>query len=456
MKETRMLSMRLMLCTVRRAACGLLVLAASAALAAETFKLEEPVDDARVFGVGTRVDIKGTLRFAKNPDLRQTVSAALSYRERRLLGPGEESEALRSVREYETAEAEIQVGEAKTVMRLPETLKLIVAQGRTEGVELYGLNGLLTGDELNLIRSPADSLALISLLPTKEVEIGEQWTVSRWAFQMLTSLDAVVKGDLVCTLASVEKGSARVKMVGTLEGAAVGSMTEVKVSGYYTYNLDGKFISDTDFVQTELRAIGPISPGLDISARIRLLRQPAKVPGRLTDSKVIDAAATEPSESAKYLRFESPWNISVQHGRQWNECTIDEKTAIFRLLDDGNFIAECALASIPAAKPGEHLAEQTFHTDIRRSLGDQLRTISKGDVIPANDRKFVYKVTAEGVEGERQVTWVFYLIADPSGRQASLKFVVDTPQYEKLIQHDRELVDSLKFGPAPAPRAANK
>ena len=64
-------------------------------------------------------------------------------------------------------------------------------------------------------------------------------------------------------------------------------------------------------------------------------------------------------------------------------------------------------------------------------------------------------MTAEGVDGERQVTWIFYLIADPTGRQASLKFVVDTTMYEKLVKNDRELIETLKFGPAPATRAAN-
>ena len=65
-------------------------------------------------------------------------------------------------------------------------------------------------------------------------------------------------------------------------------------------------------------------------------------------------------------------------------------------------------------------------------------------------------MTAEGVDGERPVTWIYYLVADPTGRQASLRFMVETEMYEKLVKHDRELVDSLKFGPAPAPRAANK
>ena len=436
---------------------GLLILVPAAIFAADKYKLEEPVDDARVFGVGTRVEITGKLQpTPKVAALSQTASAAISYRERRLLGPGDGAESFRAVREYETAVAEIDVAGNKTSIRLQDPLKLIVAQGQSEGVELYALAGLLTANELDLIRSPADSLALISLLPNKEVEVGDHWTVNDWSFQMLTALDAVVTGKLECTLESVEKGIARIKLDGKLEGAAVGSTTEVTITGFFSYHLEGKYIADTDFVQTETRALGPVSPALDIKARVRLLRSPAKTSGRLSDQKIIDLAATEPAETAKFLRFESPWNIGIQHGRHWHLYKVDETVAVFRLLDEGNFIAQCDMASIAPVKPGEHLAEQTFLSDIRRSLGERLRSMNKGEVVPSSDRKFVFKVLAEGVVGERQMTWVFYLVADPSGRQASLMFAVDTDLAETLAKYDRELVDNLKFGPAPAPRAANK
>jgi hypothetical protein len=199
----------------------------------------------------------------------------------------------------------------------------------------------LTANELDLIRSPADSLALISLLPAKDVAIGDEWTAPAWAFQMLTALDAVVKGEMTCKLDSVEKGIAHVKLSGTLEGAAVGSSTQVKVTGFYKYHLDGKYIKESDFTQTETRAVGPVSPGLDITARIRLLRQPVSTPGRLNDQKIIDASAKEPAATAKFLRFESPWNIGLQHSRHWFNYKVDEKLAVFRLLLDGNFIAQC-------------------------------------------------------------------------------------------------------------------
>lgn len=442
---------------------GLLFLSPSLAWSEEKYKLDEPVDDIRVYGVGTRIDVKGSVQFPRALDLpetlssqHQTVSAALSYRERRLLGPGDQAESLRSVREYETAQCDITVGDTKSATKLPENLKLIVAQGRPDGVELYSIQGLFTDDELNLIRSPADSLALIALLPLKEVEVGDKWTVPGWAFQMLTGLDATVKANLECTFDSVNKGVARIKLEGSLEGAAVGSFTEIKLSGDFKYNIEGKYISEADLTQTEKRAIGPISPGLDVTARIRLLRQPSTAAGRLADPKIIDESAVEPLESAKYLRFESPWNIGVQHGRHWHACQIDERVAKFRLLDEGNMIAQCDMASIPAAKPGQHLAEQIYITDIRQALGTRMKSISKGEVIPSHDRKFVFKVTAEGAVETRQMIWTFYLVADPSGRQASLMFTGEADIADKLAKFDREIVDSLKFGPAPVARSANK
>jgi hypothetical protein len=273
---------------------------------------------------------------------------------------------------------------------------------------------------------------------------------------MLTALDAVVKGDLTCKLDSVEKGIAHIKLSGTLEGAAVGSSTQVKVTGFYKYHLEGKYIKESDFTQTETRAVGPVSPGLDITARIRLLRQPVSSPGRLNDPKVIDAAGAEPAATAKFLRFESPWNIGLQHSRHWFNYKVDDKLAVFRLLLDGNFVAQCDMAGIPSVKPGEHLSEQIFLNDIQHSLGDRMRKLTPGEVVPSTDHKFVYKVVAEGVVGERQVTWVFYLVADKTGRQASLMFTVDTELAEKLAPYDLEIVNSLKFGPAPVARSANK
>ncbi len=430
------------------------------AQAAETYRLEEPVDDTRVFGVGTRIDVNGkTQPSPKVEPLPLVASAALSYRERRLLGPGTEAESFRSIRDYEQTQVDIDVGGQKSSSQLANALKLMVAQGRTDGVELYSLGGALTSNELDLIRSPADSLALIALLPAKPVGVGDKWTAPTWAFQMLTALDAVVKGELTCTLTSVEKQVARIKIDGKLEGAALSAVSEITVSGFYEYDLTQRCITQCDFTQVEKRGLGPVSPAFEFTARVRLLRRAAQIPGRIGDQKVVDAAVNEPQPSARFLRFESAWNIGFEYPRHWHLWRIHEKAAVFRLIDEGNFIAQCDLAPIAPAKPGEHLPEANFLRDIQQALGDRIKKINPGEVIAAPDRRYVYRVAVTGVEGERPLTWIFYLIADPSGRQASLSVTVDTPLVEALANRDRELLNTLRFGPAPTtptPRTTNR
>lgn len=430
---------------------GLLLLPSVSLQAAEKYKLDEPVDDTRVFGCGTRVDVSGkTQPSPKVEPLKLNASAALSYRERRLLGPGAEAELLRSVRDYETTQTEIDVNGQKSTAKLGDHLKLVVAQGRVDGVELYSLGGPLTSSELDLLRSPADSLALIALLPSKEIEAGDKWTAPGWAFQMLTAIDAIAKGELNCSLTSVEKQIARIKIEGKLEGAALGAVSEVTVNGFYEYDLKDRCITQCDFTQVEKRGFGPVSPAFEFTARVRLLRKPAQLPGRLADQKIIDTAAAEPKPSAVALRFESPWNIGFEYPRHWHLWKIQEKAAIFRLIDDGNFVAQCDLAPIAPAKPGQHLSEQDFQRDIRQALGERLKELGQGEVIPTTDRSYVYRISAKGGESERPLTWIFYLIADPSGRQATLSVTVDTPQVEVLANRERELLDTIRFGPAPA------
>lgn len=431
--------------------CAALIIVGATMARAESYKLEEPVDDTRVFGVGIRIEVTGrTQPSPKVEPLPLSASAGLSYRERRLLGPGTEAELFRSIRDYEQTVSEIEVKGQKSTSTLSNSLKLMVAQGRADGVELYSLGGPLTASELDLIRSPADSLALIALLPSKEVEVGGTWSAPTWASQFLTAMDAVVKGELTCALVSVDKQVAKVKIDGKLEGAAVSAVSEVVINGFYEYDLGMRCITQCDFTQVEKRGFGPVSPAFEFTARVRMLRRPAQIAGRLGEQAIVDSAINEAGASARNLRFESPWNIGFEYPRHWHLWKIQEKAAIFRLIDDGNFVAQCDLAPIAPAKPGEHLSEASFIHDIQQALGDRVKTIGAGEVLPSADRRYVYRVSATGVEGDRQLTWIFYLIADPSGRQATLSVTVDTMLVDVLGNRERELLTSLKFGPAPA------
>ena len=424
-------------------------LAASAA-GAEKYTLDEPVDDTRVYGVGMRMEVHGKVqtRGENNTavDLPLSVTAALSYRERRLLGLGSGAETLRAVREYEQAHVDISIADEKTSSDLATPLKLMVGQGRAWGLEMYSLGGLLSAQEVELVTPPCDSLGFIALLPPASVEVGEEWTPSPWVAQFLSRLEATTASELKCKLASVNNGAATITFQGTVKGAVQGTPAEVTLKGSIDFDTKLECITGAELTQTEKRDVGAVSPGLDVSARLRILRKPAQIPGRCAEQPVLDVAMAAPPPTAMHLRFETPWNLSLLHGRDWHLFQQTEQVAIFRLLDQGLFVAQVNLSPIPSAKPGEHTSEQVFQNDIQQSLGTRLKVLGSGSTIEGAPGQYIYRITAEGAIGERPLTWIYYLIADQAGRQASMMFAVDTPLLEKLGERDRELVKSLRFG----------
>lgn len=420
---------------------------------APKYLLDEPLDDLRVFGVGFRVDVNGklsTLDAENQPQsLDLAVAASISYRERRVVGPGRDAEALRTVRDYEVSNSEISVGGTKTPgLKLPDALKLTVAQGRSFGVEIYSLGGPMTASEMDLVRVPCDSLLLPRLLPGREVAEGETWHPESWVFQALTSLDAATTSQCTCKLDKVTDGVAKISVEGEIEGAVEGATSKVTLKGTLDYRLDQRSIVAWDFTQSENRSIGVVSPGLEVSARIRALRGVAKAPGRLGDSQVVDQATAELPQASSLVRFDSPWNLTILHARDWHLFHQNDKVAIFRLLDQGTFVAQCNLAPIPSAPPGGHTSEKEFEADIRRSLGDKLKTLETPARVETRDGRYVCRAVATGAVEGRPITWIYYFCADPSGRQVSLLFSCDTALVERLGTHDRELVDSLKFTPS--------
>lgn len=422
-------------------------------LAAEKYTLEEPVDDDRVFGVGLRLDVQGKVQTRgaenKNVDLPLTGSAALSYRERRLLGIGTSSESLRAVRDYENAQVDIEVADEKTQVVLPDALKLIVMQGKPSGLEAYSLGGLLSAQEVELLSPPTDSLGLVALLPTSPVEVGEEWTPPKWAGQFLARLEATTKNELTCKLASVEKNVAKITFTATIHGAVQGAPSELTITGSIDYDLTSKSITTADVQQAEKRTVGAVSVGLDVAARMRLLRKVAQVGGRIATPDVLTVASVEQPPASLLLRFEAPGNLGMLHSRQWHLFKQTEQTSILRLLDEGLFIAQVNLSPIPAAKPGEHTSPDVFQADIRQSLGERLKAITEAKVISTKDGRYVYRVVAEGAIADRQLTWIYYLIANPKGDQASMLVSLDRELVEKLGDRDLELVQSLRFGAPP-------
>ena len=432
--------------------------------AAERIELLEETSDSRIRIVDVELSVGGKVFPAPGPEkaLKLAVEARFEYFERRLPKGGREAESLRAIRHYEQARASIQAGDQISNSSLRNSQRLVVAHGQLEGVELFSPSGPLTYNELELLHVPGDSLAVLGLLPDSAVELDESWKAPVWALPLVTGLEAVEKGDLTCRLESVKANVARIGFQGEIVGAAVGAVAEINVEGHLLYDRDHKLVSRIEVRQTEKRAIGAVSPGLDVVARVAVSRQIAEQPTRLTE-KDLTGLPVEPNAANRLLMLEAPaWNLRIYHDRRWHLFHQSSEVALLRLLDQGGFIAQCNIKKLPQAEPGQHVSEEQFQTDIRQTLGKNFQQIVQSEKLKLKDGLYVFRVVAVGSvdrlneknEPESNpMQWIYYLVANSDGRQVSFVFSVDPQQAKDLENRDLSMVAGVEFlSPRPSPR----
>ncbi|MCA9040200.1 MAG: hypothetical protein KDA65_07645 [Planctomycetaceae bacterium] len=417
------------------------------ALGADSYRLEETVTGSEVFGVESTITIKGDLLTPQQETALShplNVEAQLKYVEQRLEGAGRDARAFRALRQYENCRAKISVSENLVDSLLRKERSQIAVHGYRQGLKRVSAEGPLTRNELDLLETPGDSLAIVALLPDKPVEVGDSWSVPDWAFQMLTASEAVMKSDLTCTLDRVERNVAHVSFQGSLEGATGGSPCVIKVKGQFTFLTDLKYLKEVTMTQTEDRSAGPVSPGLKVTATVKLERYPAVNPDVIPENAE-EIVPLQPTEEQLALELKTPWKFSFVHSRNWHIFQQTVSSTTLRYVEDGSFIAQCDLMKLNDVLPGRHVSAKQFQDDIRRSLGEQLSEIGKLKEETLENKVITYRVDAQGNARELDMTWLYYLTASPEGKQTSFVFSVETQLLPELGNEDELIIQSVQF-----------
>jgi len=417
---------------------------------AEKYSLKESIPEQRTYVVSSGMSVSGNLKTptggGKSFSLKLDVSGQFQFHSRRLPSAGRDAAAMRAVREYAIAKANIKVNDRTTTSQLPQRRRIIVAHGRRDGAVLYSPKELLNSDELELLKTPGDCLSIVALLPQNEVEVGDSWNPPSWVLQMMTGVEATLKSELTCKLDSVSNNVAKIRFDGSIEGAVLGANTKLAVTGACIFDIKQAFVSEWEIQQTEKRDVGAVSPGIDVTAKVRSRRAVTSKRPALPDG-LIDSIPLDPPAQATLLRFDSPWNIQFSFGRDWHVFHQTTEVAVLRLLHQGGLLAQCNVSQVPSVGPGEHTPESQFQADVRAALGTRFERIQRAEQIKTDDRRYLYRVTAVGKSNNIPMTWFYYICASPEGRQLALSFAVETKQLETFANRDLDLVQRIKFLP---------
>lgn len=425
----------------------ILAIAGAGTARAERIELRESPADPRIYDVTASLDVAGKLQTdaggGKAISLKLNVDAKCAYSERRLAGTGREAQALRAVRHYEKMKSEIQAGEQTSYYQLRPAVRLIVAHGQRDGMQLFSPAGPLTYAELDLLKMPADSLSALALLPDAPVEPGDTWNPSDWVLQFLTGLEAVEKSALTCKFESISGDVARVSFRGDITGATLGAAAELKVEGHFLYDIARKFVTRVELLHNVKQSVGTVSPGLDALAKVIVDRAVSENPPPITEKAQIPLEA---NPATLLLLFEAPeWNVRFYYPRQWHQFHQAQRFAVFRLLDRGNFVAQCDVHFVTTPGPGKRVSDEQFQMDIQRALGKSFQKIVQAERLKVPDDRSVYRVTVLGEAQQVPTQWIYYLVAHPDGRQVVFFFTVEAKLAEALQNRDLSIVGSLEF-----------
>ena len=432
-----------------------LVLPSLSVQAAESLNLRADHAGGRIQAVKVIVHVTGQLKL--NPDGKKvttrplTISGELRYDEKLLRATGA---TRRAARWYRQAKADIDIGGNKLSPQLRDDRRLIVAQSDGEQTTLFAPLGQLYREELELIDVQGGSLVVAELLPRKAVKIGQSWTPTEQTLAQLLGLDAISNSDVSAKLAKVEKDMAIVEMEGSLSGAVGGVASEIDLKAKINFNLESRQITWLALSLREDRAIGHAEPGFEVTASLGMAIGAASQAPQLSD----DALTKLPlagDQGAKLLEFESePGHFALLHDRRWRVMTDHRDVTIFRLVDQGDLIAQCNVSSLPPLKKGEQLELQGFQNDIRKALGDKLgQFVEAGQsVSPAGVRTL--RVVALGTVEKLPIQWTYYHLSNDQGRRAACVFTHESSLTERFAETDRTFGSSFRFLDLPQPQQA--
>jgi hypothetical protein len=310
--------------------------------------------------------------------------------------------------------------------------------------------GPLTRAELDVVQGAADPITWSGFLSPKAVAVGETWALPAELARAVSEYENLAANTLRAKLEALDDASATIRVGGEVRGAVRGGEGVMTIDGTVRYDRRTGRISEVTLHRTEARGQGHIELKLRMEGTITARRTPLpSIPPELSDS-VLDALPSADTPSAERLRFHPPEApYVVYHDRDWHLVWEDARLAVLKRLDHGEMLAQCNLSIGPDAGAGQHQDPSQFRDDIKEALGRRFaRFAGAGEIGAAGSEGYAYKVAAQGLEGDREILWYYYLLASPAGKQVLATFTLNLADKDRLGQGDLDLIGSIDWRPA--------
>ena len=381
---------------------------------------------------------------------KMQMQAGFRYEERTEKYDARSLEHLQSVRYYNIARADIQIGDQTAKPSLDMNRRQIICDVRNHKVSLFSSIGPLKDDQLLLIEDlPANSLLLDLLLPEKPVKVGDKWEISDTVVAPMLSLDAIESQELEAVLSSVKDDIALVEINGDVQGAYLGAGSAMNVRLMYQFDLASQRIVWLGLVITESRSLGNVGPAVDLTAKLTLKITPEIEPMQLKKDLVI--IIPENIEKHLTLMYDSPdkgaWRFL--HSRNWYIIYDEPNSTKMRLMVNGELISQCDIVQMGKSDSASPTTLLAFQRDLKNELKDGFGKFLDATESKTSKNYRELRVVISNESKEMPLLWVYYLLTKTDGTQVILAFVVRQDMLESFNDADHAIVDSFEITSAP-------
>lgn len=365
-----------------------------------------------------------------------------------------------AIRSFIDASATIEVDGDTNAVGIPADARRIhVAREGTAAVP-YLADAFLTREERDLLDIPFDPLLLEGLRPASVVTAGDRWKVPADIAAGLLAIDTIEVGTIEARLEDVTDCQARVTLSGVIDGAIDGVPTHLVLEGRCTlpaapditsddtalrYRLDGG-VSQVDVTLRERRQASHVAAGFEVEARVAVNRSPHD-----GDEPAEPDPAAPPAGPPRRRGAGGPgllWlrdvgqRFDLVHDARWRAVETAPGTVVMRYVDLGALVAQCSITALPPAGTSAPTVDEV-QRDIRRSLAGQFERFESASATTREDGVTVVRVSSLGTAESLPFRWVHHVLADASGRRASVAFMMEVSMAERFGTADQALVDGL-------------
>ena len=391
--------------------------------------------------------------------LPMKTSALFDYEERfrRPRGAHPDSYVTYAERYYHEAKNIGTVNRNEIRSELRPSVRSTVVRRETLPEVIYAADDYFRQEELELIRLPASSVAIESLLPADAVAVGSTYEIDKDVLASVLNLTSIESSGVTAEVKSIVESEAKIQFRGKVEGSVDGVPTVMHLLGKLTFDRVLRMSTWLAMAIHETREIGRAEPGFDVKATVRMLRKPLQRTIAL-DAKPapIDLTLAIPEERLYVESTSRELGFSVLMDRRWRMMRDVPGAAMMRMIDDDRSVAQCDFKSLATLQPGAQWTLEAFTRDVRQTLGDQLRDLIEADQRVSDGGLRVLRVTAAGAVQGVPIQWVLLHFSDDHGRRLLATFTMEAGQAAEFAGADLQLASSLRLVERSAAEAGPK